>query len=372
MSAEPDREIEPAVRAIAYYLPQFHPTPENDEWWGPGFTEWVNVARARPLFPGHSQPHLPGELGFYDLRLPETRAAQAALARDHGVHGFCYWHYWFGDGRTMLDRPLREVLSSGKPDFPFCVGWANHSWAGVWQGAPKRLLIEQTYPGPDDDRRHFDSLVAIFHDPRYIRVDDKPLLVVHRPEDIPDPQRFVERWQDLAREAGLAGLFLVGRSGGTWGPTRACFDAAVVDQTTPPWRNRLALDPGAHRHLDWILSSMSRRARLTPVIYSYRHWARYMPELLHDGQLSFPTVLPNWDNTPRTGRKGTVFVGATPELFGQQVRRARELVEDRAEQHRIVFVSSWNEWAEGNYLEPDREFGRRRLEAFRDGIAASP
>ena len=181
------------ARAIAFYLPQFYPTPENDEWWGPGFTEWTNVIRAVPQFDNHYQPRLPGELGFYDLRVPEVRSAQADLARAHGIEAFCYWHYWFGDGRTMLDRPLREVLSSGEPDFPFCVGWANHSWAGVWQGAPKRLLIEQTYPGPDDDRRHFNDLVATFHDPRYIRVDDKPLLVVHRPEDIPDPQRWMER-----------------------------------------------------------------------------------------------------------------------------------------------------------------------------------
>jgi hypothetical protein len=358
----------PEIRAIAYYLPQFHPTPENDEWWGPGFTEWVNVARARPLFPGHRQPHLPGELGFYDLRLPETREAQAALARAHGVHGFCYWHYWFGGGQTMLDRPFDEVLSSGEPDFPFCLAWANHTWAGVWQGAPKRVLIEQTYPGPDDDRKHFETLVPALHDPRYIRVDGKPLFVVHQPLDMSDPRDFIERWQSLARDAGLPGLFMVGRTVQDWSPSSDGYDAAVVDQTIPPWRNRLTLDPRADRRLDWILGALSRRTRLIPVIYSYRRWAPYIPASLGDLELSFPTVLPNFDNTPRTGRSGTVFIGTTPDSFGVQVERACQLVKGRTQEHQILFISSWNEWAEGNYLEPDREFGRGRLEAFRDSI----
>ena len=155
------------ARAIAFYLPQFHPIPENDEWWGKGFTEWTNTAKARPLFPGHYQPHVPADLGFYDLRLPETRATQAAMAQQYGIEGFCYYHYWFA-GRQILERPLREVIASGKPDFPFCVCWANKNWSGVWHGAPKRILIEQTYPGEADDRAHFTMLLPAFRDRRYI------------------------------------------------------------------------------------------------------------------------------------------------------------------------------------------------------------
>lgn len=196
------------ARVVALYLPQFHPIPENDRWWGPGFTEWTNVAGARPLFPGHRQPNLPGSLGFYDLRLAEVRAAQAALAQAHGIEAFCYWHYWFGDGRQLLERPFEEVLASGSPDISFCLGWANESWSGVWHGAPERILIEQRYPD-DDDSLHFAHLLTAFRDERYLRVGGRPVFHVYRPEQLPDASRFVQRWQDLAAEAGLPGMYLV-------------------------------------------------------------------------------------------------------------------------------------------------------------------
>jgi lipopolysaccharide biosynthesis protein len=167
------------MEVLAHYLPQFHPIPENDRWWGTGFTEWTNVTRAKPLFRSHVQPHLPSDLGFYDLRVPEVREAQADLARAHGLTGFCYWHYWFG-GRLLLERPFEEVLRSGSPDFPFCIAWANQSWSGIWHGAPKRILIEQIYP-EDDDSRHFDYLRPAFEDRRYVRMDGRPLLFVYDP-----------------------------------------------------------------------------------------------------------------------------------------------------------------------------------------------
>lgn len=152
------------ARVLAFYLPQFHPVPENDEWWGAGFTEWINVAKARPRFPGHYQPRMPGELGFYDLRVPETRQDQVDLAREHGVAAFVYWHYWFGNGRRILERPFQEVLQSGRPDFPFCLAWANQTWSGVWHGAPGKVLIAQEYPGLDDFRAHFESVLPAFRE----------------------------------------------------------------------------------------------------------------------------------------------------------------------------------------------------------------
>ena len=190
------------------YLPQFHPIPENDEWWGKGFTEWTNVARARPMFRGHVQPRLPGELGFYDLRVEEVREAQADLARRHGITGFCYWHYWFA-GRRLLERPFDEVVGSGNPNFPFCLSWANQSWSGVWHGAPDRVLIEQTYPGEKDDLEHFSNLRRAFEDPRYIRVAGRPILCIYQPGQLPNAAQFVERWQKMAHDAGLGGLYLV-------------------------------------------------------------------------------------------------------------------------------------------------------------------
>ena len=165
------------ARLIAFHLPQFHPIPENDEWWGKGFTEWTNTGKAKPLFPGHDQPKVPTDLGYYDLRLPEARKAQADLARKYGVEGFCYYHYWFG-GKRLLERPVNEIIASGEPDFPFCLCWANESWTGIWHGAPRRMLMEQTYPGEADHRAHFEYLLTAFRDKRYITVDGRPRFVI--------------------------------------------------------------------------------------------------------------------------------------------------------------------------------------------------
>ena len=184
--------MENRTRVLALYLPQFHPIPENDQWWGKGFTEWTNVARAKPLFGRHKQPRVPADLGFYDLRLPEAREAQAALARAYGIEGFCYWHYWFGDGKQLLERPLAEVVASGEPDFPFCLAWANETWTGKWYGAPNRILAEQTYPGEADHIRHFYALLPAFRDPRYVTVDGLRVFLIYKPAAIPDLKRFIE------------------------------------------------------------------------------------------------------------------------------------------------------------------------------------
>src|SRR5215210_4081714 len=197
----PDDHEHPHGRAVAFYLPQFHPIPENDEWWGPGFTEWTNTAKARALYPGHRQPTLPADLGFYDLRLPEAREAQSDLAQQYGVEAFCYWHYWFGGGRRVLEKPFAEVLASGEPSVSFCLGWANQTWTGISHGAADRVLMEQTYPGDEDDQAHFDLVLPAFRDDRYLRVGGRPVFYVFRPEELPDAARFVDRWQQMAREA---------------------------------------------------------------------------------------------------------------------------------------------------------------------------
>ena len=201
--------------------------PENDEWWGPGFSEWTNVARARPLYPGHHQPRIPADLGFYDLRLPEARAAQAGLASRYGIEAFCYWHYWFA-GRRMLDRPFREVLESGEPEFGFCLAWANQSWTTIWTGDKRTVLIPQTYPGPDDDERHFYDVLPAFQDPRYLRVDGRPLFVVYRPNELPDAAAFADQWRRLADKEGLPGLYLVGEQKSGWRAASSGFDADTL------------------------------------------------------------------------------------------------------------------------------------------------
>src|SRR4029077_7166935 len=196
----------PKVKLIAFYLPQYHPIPENDDWWGKGFTEWTNVTKARPWFRGHYQPHLPADLGFYDLRLPETREAQANLARQYGIHGFCYYHYWF-NGRRLLERPFNEVLASGSPDFPFCLCWANENWTRAWDGLEREVLIQQHYDS-NDDLAHIRWLANAFRDPRYIRVHGKPLFLVYRVASLPDPMQTVSIWREEARRLGIGELFL--------------------------------------------------------------------------------------------------------------------------------------------------------------------
>lgn len=348
----PSSTLEPhrKARLIAFYLPQYHPIAENDAWWGKGFTEWTNTAKARPLFRGHVQPHLPRDLGFYDLRLPETREQQSELARSHGIEAFCYYHYWFG-GRRVLERPFHDVLQSGRPDLPFCLCWANETWSGIWHGAPKRVLIEQTYHGETDTRAHFDALLPAFSDPRHVRVDGKPLFLIYNPEGLPDPLGTTALWRRLAEQAGLGGLYLVGCGDQrAFDPRARGFDAtfrANMPNVRPwvPWRRPL-------KKLRFKL----QKWRGHPTIFDYDDVVgSIFPQPFPADH--FPVAIPNWDNTPRSGVRGRVLQGATPERFRPHLAQALRLVADRPTDQRLVFLKSWNEWAEGNYLEPDLEFG---------------
>lgn len=351
------------ARAIAYYLPQYHPIPENDEWWGKGFTEWTNTAKARPLFPGHYQPHVPADLGFYDLRLPEARAAQAELARAYGIEAFCYYHYWFGHGKRVIERPFAEVLASGQPDFPFCLCWANESWTGVWHGSPRRTIIEQTYPGAADDERHFDAVLPALRDHRCVTVDAKPLFLVYSPRELPQPREWTDRWRALAAKAGLSGLYLVGCENEPWDPREHGFDGA----TARILHRSYQLDGGA------LLSRLRyhyRRLRKRPVrLYDYaRAIGTFAPAECTQAN-RYPCAIPNWDNTPRSGLRGLVLHGSTPELFRTHLRAVIRQVQAKPPEHRLVFIKSWNEWAEGNHLEPDLRFGHQYLEVLRDELS---
>ena len=347
------------MEVLSLYLPQYHPIPENDEWWGPGYTEWTYVAGSRPLYRGHVQPHLPRDLGFYDLRVPEVREAQAALARAHGVTGFIYWHYWLA-GTELLERPFREVLTSGQPDFPFALAWANHSWERRTGPRPRdlELLRPQTYPGEHDDLAHFASLRPAFEDPRYIRINDKPVFFVFEPGNLPDPAGFVERWQSMASDLG--GLYLVAmtvRSG--YGSHQADgFDAATFGRLPI---NEAALGPRIRRRLR--ASGIGRGPE------RHRYVAGYPgtpPPGLHDRVI--PVVTTNWDNTPRRQEHGVVVEGATPALLASQLPGAIAQARLAPEGEQMLILRSWNEWGEGNYLEPDQEFGTGWLEAIAAGL----
>jgi lipopolysaccharide biosynthesis protein len=361
---------EQSVRLIAFYLPQFHPIPENNTWWGNGFTEWTNVARARPLFRGHDQPRRPADLGYYDLRVPETRAAQAELARLHGLEGFCYWHYWF-EGRRLLERPFHEVLTSGEPDFPFCLAWANETWSRRWLGEERDILLQQTYSAADD-RNHARWLLQAFADPRYIRVHGRPVFLIYRPLDLPDPRRTTDTFRDEAVKNGLAEPYLIG------------IDAHFSQQmpledfgfdSTLDFRPQLGDLPQAfddRRRLgklmrNWSLGAVSARLKL----YDCRDAHALMSQLVASTALKrstpfpqHPCVFVGWDNTPRRGRDAIIILNSSPELFRERLQPAFDKVSHLPLDERLVFVNAWNEWAEGNYLEPDATHGHGFLKAL--------
>jgi lipopolysaccharide biosynthesis protein len=354
----------PAVRFVAFHLPQFHPVPENDRWWGKGFTEWTNVAKARPLFRGHYQPRLPADLGYYDLRLPEVRQAQAELARSSGIEGFCYWHYWF-HGTRLLERPVNEILATGEPDFPFCLAWANESWSRTWLGLDREVLIEQTY-SEHDDRMHARWLAGAFADPRYIRVNGRPMMVIYKPKALPDAKRTTDIFRDECRRAGVPEPYLVGIDAHCPGTDMREFGFDMTEHHEPQL-GVLGYDAFDERPLRTKFVRNLRKGVLSPIykIWSFREavelMARVRPTFAH-----FPCCITGWDNTPRRGRDAIVFVDPDPEVFRTQLSMLSKSVLQKDHDERIVFINAWNEWAEGMYLEPDMKFGHAYLNAVSD------
>ncbi|MGC1305929.1 MAG: glycoside hydrolase family 99-like domain-containing protein [Phormidesmis sp.] len=349
------------IRLIAYYLPQFHPIPENDEWWGKGFTEWTNVSKAQPLFDGHYQPHLPADLGFYDLRLPETREAQAKLAKKYGVYGFCYYYYWFS-GKRLLERPLDEMLASGKPDFPFCLCWANENWSRRWDGAENDILMAQDHSA-DNDKSFAESLLPYLRDKRYICVEDKPLLVIYRANLIPGISEAISRWRSVFRENGIGEVYLCGAL--TFGQTveqtaEMGFDASV--EFPPHGVSARLLDPnqlGANNYQGNIYEFGD------VVSHSL---AASMPE----NETKFLTAMAGWDNTARKGKAGNVFLNSSPETYEWWLRGLIEKTKRRyRSDERIVFINAWNEWAEGTHLEPDTRYKHQYLEATSKALSGN-
>lgn len=381
-------------RIIAYYLPQFHPIPENDKYWGPGFTEWTNVSQARPLFKGHYQPHIPADLGFYDLRLPETRVKQAELAREAGIEGFCYYHYWLGNGKKLLERPFEEVLETGQPDFPFCLCWANHDWTTkTWKRSngnvsTKTMIAKQLYPGEQDYVDHFNYLLPAFCDKRYIKVDGKPLFLIHDPYNFADVSHFMEVWRKLAKGNGFDGLYFVGVTNSTSTIKRQ--SDGTIQRVIPNLKSSkdvyndiidLGFDgvnafgkfraemiyTGKYKR---VMQLLLRRffSGLKVNTFEYKNVVKnfFAPEDVWENVI--PTIVPQWDRTPRVGSYDGVYVNATPEAFQRHVEDALALISKKQPQHRILMLRAWNEWGEGNYVEPDLKFGHGWLDAIRNAL----
>lgn len=369
----------PDLRAIAFYLPQYHPVPENDAFWGSGFTEWRNVVQAKPRFPGHEQPHLPADLGFYDLRLAEVRAAQAQLGRDAGLHGFCYYHYWFS-GERLLNRPFDEVLSSGEPDFPFMLCWANENWTRAWDGGAHEVLQAQTYSDADT-RAHARHLAKAFADPRYIRIEGRPVFAVYNTDEIPS----LRRWTDLFRETSLNEgfspyLVRVERylDRDTRPPQALGFDAALEFQPfSRNFRRWLNTRPDLKRHMPRRLANRLGRVwhdaqpwRSFDSHYDLAAFAAFDMCQPSPDYTCFPGVCPSWDNSARRPRgKGVIFRNSSPRLFSDWL--AEKARKHPASETNLLFVNAWNEWAEGNHLEPCLRYRHDWLDALKDGLTAA-
>jgi len=383
------------ARVIAFYLPQFHPIAENDQVWGKGFTEWVSVAQAKPLFRGHYQPKIPADLGFYDLRLPETREQQAQLAREAGIEGFCYWHYWLGNGKQLLQRPFEEVLHTGKPDFPFCLAWANHDWTTkTWQRgkgkmASQTMIAKQEYPGDTDYIAHFQYLLPAFKDKRYITVDDKPLFLIYDAYNFQDVTHFMELWRQLATENGLKGIYFVAVTNNTSTILRKPDGSILrtmpnVESSAEVLNNLLALGfdginsfgksrgemlyIGKYRRV-WQKAIRSVFHFISSVRFDYPKTVKHFfaPEDKWDNV--FPSIMPQWDRSPRAGNYDGIYIHATPENFQTHIKQALEHINHKEDEHKILFLRSWNEWGEGNYVEPDMKYGHGFLDALKNCLS---
>lgn len=342
------------LKLIAFYLPQYHPFPENDEWWGKGFTEWTNVTKAQPHFLGQYQPQLPEELGFYDLRVPEVQKQQIDLARQYGLHGFCYYYYWFS-GKKLMDLPLNTVLKNKEYDFPFCICWANENWTRRWDGRDQEILIAQQYR-QEDDLAFIKDISPIISDERYIRVQNKPIIIVYTVYELPDAKKTAETWRNYCREAGIGEIYLaaVQRLQG-FDPREYGFDAAVE---FPP------------HGLDWV-SVKHEQAYLNTMfdggVWDYREFVKQTKDKVGKVEEEFPVfhaTMPSWDNTARRpDGKGNVFTYSSPQEYGKWLEHICEHTENaHSSDEKLVFINAWNEWAEGAHLEPDRKYGYAFLE----------
>jgi lipopolysaccharide biosynthesis protein len=355
------------ARVIAFYLPQFHPIPENDEGWGKGFTDWTNVTKARPLFKGHYQPHVPADLGFYDLRVPEVREQQAAMAKEYGIYGFCYYHYWF-NGKRLLERPFNEVLKTGKPDFPFMLCWANENWTKKWNGGDKAILMKQDYNENDDVNHICYLLDNVFCDPRYIRINNKPVFCIYRSTLFPDMKRTIEIWRKEARKRGID-LYLCRmesfiQSGAEY--LQDGFDASIEFQPHSNWSIYNQHHNHNIFHLINRVTNKILKQEFFPTIISYKKYSKFVSDLPVPDYKRFPCITPSWDNAARMKRNFWLLYGSSPALYKQWLSATIRKFISYSEEENLLFINAWNEWAEGNHLEPDIKFGCGYLESTKE------
>lgn len=361
------------TKILAFFLPQYHTIPENDQWWGKGFTEWTNVRKAKPLFYGHYQPRVPLNHNYYNLLDPETRLWQADLAKKYGIYGFCYYHYWF-KGKQLLEKPFDAVLQSGEPDLPFCLCWANEPWTRSWDGKESDVLMPQKYGEQDDWEKHFYYLLTAFQDKRYIKVDNQPMFVIYRTGNIPCCDEMIEFWNKLARQNGFAGIHLVEMLN-TFQNKSFCQYSKALLEFEPLYT--LAYDKPyflkKQRKIFFSFKKTKLGSMIIPEHYPDRFnydliWRRIVKRKhLPTNKLIYLGAFVDWDNTPRKDWNGIIFQGANPQKFKKylekQLRRSEKL-----EKSDFIFINAWNEWAEGTYLEPDQKYEYAYLQAIKEVI----
>jgi lipopolysaccharide biosynthesis protein len=346
------------VKLLAFYLPQFHPIPENDEWWGKGFTEWTNVSKAVPKFLGHYQPHLPIDLGFYDLRLIETQKRQVELAKKYGIFGFCFHYYWF-NGKRLLEKPLNVFLDNSELDLPFCLCWANENWSRCWDGLDNDILIEQEYSSKDD-LKIIKDLINYFKDCRYIKIEGKPLIIVYKPQLLPNPKKTFKIWREYCKKENIGELFIIGAKRHDFADLETYgLDGAVEFPPNTPHPTQIKektrfISGGPH-----------------PTVYDLEKFVKSRSYMQEDDYFKFKTVIPSWDNTARRGNDGQVYVG-NPKIYKEWLSDVIKFTKENNDKSKqFVFINAWNEWAEGAHLEPDRKFGYGYLKATAEATIES-
>lgn len=364
------------IKFLAYYLPQYHPIPENDKWWGKGFTEWTNVKKAKPLFKNHLQPIAPGELGYYDLlEQPEIQRQQAQLATEYGVDGFIYYQYWFGNGKMVLEKPAEAMLKDKSIDMPFCFCWANETWTGIWHGMENPgVILEQVYPGEEDFINYFNYLLPFFKDERYIKVDNKPMFHIYKIDFLPDPKAFINLFNELAIQHGFDGIYFIATI--NVNSENVVNNDKVYGVVGVDGFQKLRYSQLFHFKKDTFLFKIERRIllklgyldqvgkRKSPLIIDYVKGLRKLTiEFPH--KKFIPCIIPNWDNSPRSGKKSLILLNSSPDAFYKYFKELMTQVKKDKLNPKFVVIKSWNEWAEGNYIEPDSKYGRKWLEVVK-------
>ena len=377
------------MRVIAFYLPQFHRTKENDKWWGEGFTEWTNVKKSKPLYPGHNQPRIPLNNNYYDLDndFDKTMSWQIEIAKKYGVYGFCMYHYWFKDGKKILERPVEKFLNDKSKDIPFCICWANEPWTRTWSGQAKEVIMPQEYGDKEEWKQHFYYFLPFFKDERYIQQDGKPLLVIYRPELIKQLDEMISCWEELAKKEGLNGIYIVSQ-GSTYGTmrktsnkvdafilyepghTQAEFSVSRTNLVKDFFMNpRLFIEVEGQKvksQLGRMFKISNAKIRTTFLDYD-AFWKHILNRKIDSNNLILGAFL-DWDNSPRRKNKGArIFKGSSPEKFGRYFTQLCAKAEKETN-FDMIFINAWNEWSEGTYLEPDTVNKYGYLEAIHSAL----